>query len=53
MRDTWEQATASGGPPGPASLEPSAPLDYPAGSYSGLNFAPRTAADPSLREPAR
>jgi hypothetical protein len=52
MQEYWEQATASEAPR-PAPLDASAPLDYPAGNYSGLNFAPRTAADPSLREPPR
>ena len=30
-----------------------APVDYPAGTYSGINFGPRRAPDPGLEEPVR
>lgn len=52
MQRYWNENTLSpdsgaGAPPAPERL------DYPAGDYSGINFAPRSAADPSLGEPNR
>ena len=53
MQEFWEEETARpGGRPVAPAAEPPA-LDYPAGSYSGINFAPRRAADPSVAEPQR
>jgi hypothetical protein len=49
MQEAWNrQAAPNGRPAAGAPL-----LDYPAGSYLGIRFAPRTAADPSLAEPDR
>jgi hypothetical protein len=53
MQQYWYDATealrADAGPaPNPERL-----LDYPAGSYSGINFGARRAVDPSLAEPLR
>jgi hypothetical protein len=52
MQRFWYDQTlspdrASGTVPTPELLE------YPAGDYAGMNFAPRLAADPSLAEPDR
>jgi hypothetical protein len=52
MQEYWQEHTAAdaenpSGPPAPP------PLEYPAGTYSGINFAPRLAPDPSLAEPDR
>jgi hypothetical protein len=52
MQEFWEEETARpSSRPGASAAAP--PLDYPAGTYSGINFAPRTAGDPSLAEPQR
>jgi hypothetical protein len=53
MQDYWREQTLSArretsGQAGNAPL-----LEYPAGTYSGLLFAPRLAADPTLTEPIR
>jgi hypothetical protein len=52
MQEYWEEQTVADRDkePGPADA---APLEYPAGTYSGINFAPRVAPDPSLAEPKR
>jgi hypothetical protein len=51
MQEYWSDQTVSAARP-PSPSDP-ATLDYPAGTYDGINFAPRTAPDPSLREPSR
>jgi hypothetical protein len=53
MQQYWTEQTAA--PPEAAASPSAAPplLDYPAGSYSGINFAPRRTADPGLAEPIR
>ena len=50
MQQYWAEQT--GGPPEPPVHPPAtAPvLDYPAGNYSGINFAQRRTADPGLVE---
>lgn len=53
MQQVWSDQTAApsgeaGDGSGAAGL-----LDYPAGSYSGINFGPRRAVDSSLAEPDR
>jgi hypothetical protein len=53
MQQYWYEQTAGPGPEtGP---EPAAGrlLDYPAGTYGGIAFGPRRAADPLLTEPDR
>lgn len=52
MQRYWEDRTLSQGPDAGAAPAPKL-LEYPAGNYSGINFAPRLAADPSLAEPDR
>jgi hypothetical protein len=52
LQQYWYDRTLSAGPEGRAAL-PRALLEYPAGTYSGINFGPRVAADPSLAEPER
>lgn len=53
MQEYWYEHTVAAeageraGPAGPP------PLLYPAGSYGGINFAPRQTAEPSLAEPVR
>ena len=53
MQQYWYENTEA--PEGGQRPEPSAPrpLNYPAGSYGGINFGPRAAPDPSLAEPGR
>jgi hypothetical protein len=52
MQAYWYDHTLSpAGEAGPAA--PDAPLEYPAGTYSGIRFGPRLAPDPSLAEPDR
>jgi hypothetical protein len=53
MQQYWYDQTAS--PPAePGAVDgASALLDYPAGSYGGINFAPRRAAGPGLEDPPR
>jgi hypothetical protein len=53
MQQYWYEQTAAPGPD--AGAEPAAGrlLDYPAGTYAGIAFGPRRAADPSLAEPDR
>jgi hypothetical protein len=52
MQRYWDDRTLSRGPDSGAAPAPEL-LEYPAGSYSGINFAARLAADPSLAEPDR
>lgn len=54
MQEYWRDRTKADKSPktGP-SLRAPAPLHYPAGTYSGVNFAPRVAADAALSEPIR
>jgi hypothetical protein len=53
MQEFWEEETARPAARPGAAASAAAPLDYPAGAYSGINFAPREAADPSMAEPRR
>jgi len=53
MRQYWYEQTGSlreDARPEPAA---GVPLPYPAGTYGGMNFGPRTAPDSSLAEPVR
>jgi hypothetical protein len=52
MQEYWRDRTLSARPE-PGGAPAAAPLEYPAGTYSGINFGPRLAADPSLAEPDR
>jgi len=52
MQEYWDDRT--GAAPGAVSpRDGRTMLEYPAGIYAGLNFAPRLAPDPSLTEPSR
>ena len=51
MQEYWQEHTAAG-EKDPGLADPP-PLEYPAGAYSGINFGPRVAPDPSLAEPNR
>lgn len=52
MQRYWNERTlAPEQDPGGATAP--ALLDYPAGDYAGINFAPRLAASPDLGEPVR
>jgi hypothetical protein len=53
MQQYWYDQTAAPLPDAGAGAEAPRLLDYPAGSYGGLAFGPRRAADPSLGEPDR
>jgi hypothetical protein len=54
MQEYWyEHAVATGDPEDRVGRTGLQPLLYPAGNYSGLNFATRQAADSSLAEPVR
>ena len=52
MQEYWQENTVAGGEKGPGPMAAPA-LEYPAGNYSGINFGPRIARDPSLTEPNR
>jgi hypothetical protein len=52
MQEYWDDRTGAGPGAAPAR-EAGALLEYPAGVYAGINFAPRLAPDPSLAEPSR
>jgi len=52
MQEYWQENTVGGGEKGPGPAGTPA-LEYPAGNYSGINFGPRVAQDPSLTEPNR
>jgi hypothetical protein len=52
LQQYWYDRTLSAGADGGVT-RPQALLEYPAGTYSGINFGPRVAADPSLAEPVR
>jgi hypothetical protein len=52
MQEYWRDRTLSARPD-PGAAPAAAPLEYPAGTYSGINFGPRLAADSSLAEPDR
>jgi len=51
MRDTWAERTLAPDPT-PAGRGPPR-IAYPAGTYSGIRFGPRSAPDPSLADPVR
>jgi hypothetical protein len=53
MQQYWYEQTAAPGPETGAAPAAGRLLDYPAGTYGGLTFGPRRAADPSLAEPDR
>jgi hypothetical protein len=53
MQQYWYEQTVAPGPEAGAEPETGRLLDYPAGTYAGLAFGPRRAADPSLAEPDR
>ena len=54
MQEYWYDHTAGAPDPGERAGPESPPLlNYPAGTYDGINFAPRQARDPSLAEPIR
>ena len=53
MQDYWEDQTLAAKTESTGSLTRAPLLSYPAGTYSGVNFAPRLAPDPTLAEPAR
>jgi hypothetical protein len=53
MQEYWYEQTAAPSPESGDGPAPARLLDYPAGSYAGLAFGPRRAADPALAEPAR
>ena len=53
MQDYWYDKTLSAQADEAGGNHPPQVLQYPAGTYSGIRFAPRVAADPSLSEPAR
>lgn len=52
MQQYWQEHAANPRDSG-AGPESQAALPYPAGTYGGLRFAPRQAADPFLSEPPR
>ncbi len=52
MQEYWDDRTGAA-PGAAATREGRMLLEYPAGIYAGINFAPRLAPDPSLTEPAR
>jgi hypothetical protein len=53
MQDYWYDKTLSAGEQSAGTSHPAPLLDYPAGTYSGVNFGPRVASDSSLSEPNR
>jgi hypothetical protein len=52
MQAYWYDRTLSPAAEGAATAATPL-LEYPAGTYSGITFGPRVAADPSLAEPDR
>jgi hypothetical protein len=52
MQEYWQEHTVADREKKPG-LADAPPLEYPAGTYSGINFGPRLAPDPSLAEPNR
>lgn len=52
MQEYWQEHAAAAGEKDPGAAD-TPPLEYPAGTYSGINFGPRVAPDPSLAEPIR
>jgi hypothetical protein len=53
LQDYWNDKTLSAQADAATGAQAPAPLEYPAGTYSGIRFAPRLAADSSLSEPIR
>jgi hypothetical protein len=53
MQDYWLDHTLSAGRETSGQAGNAPLLEYPAGTYSGILFAPRLAADPTLTEPIR
>jgi hypothetical protein len=53
MQEYWQGETGQRRDAGPTRSAAPRLLHYPAGTYDGVAFAPRLAADPSLAEPAR
>lgn len=53
MQDYWNDKTLSAEAGGSSALQAPQLLQYPAGIYSGIRFAPRVASDSSLSEPQR
>lgn len=54
MQQVWLAETgAAGAEQRPPLPQTPGPLNYPAGWYDGIRFAPRTTADPGLSDPVR
>ncbi len=53
MQDYWFDQTLSPKRESSGIVAAAPLLNYPAGTYDGISFAPRQAGDPSLAEPAR
>ena len=53
MQDYWYDQTLSPRREATGVIAQASLLNYPAGTYDGIRFAPRQAADSSLAEPAR
>ena len=53
MQDYWRDQTLSAGPAAAVGSDRTPLLNYPAGTYSGILFAPRLATEPTLAEPVR